>query len=42
MYHEWKNKLLRASFAKSSLIKVRNVNTSTYFGSGKVNGINFV
>jgi len=36
MYHEWKNKIMRASLAKSSLMKVRNTKASTFFTKGKV------
>ncbi len=33
---EWKNALLRESFAKSSLLKLRNISGSTYFSKGKL------
>jgi 50S ribosomal subunit-associated GTPase HflX len=41
MYDEWKNELLRESVAKSSLIKVRRIHSSTYFTKGKLNDIGF-
>ena len=36
LYDEWKNELLRASLAKSSLIKVKQTNRVSFFGKGKV------
>ena len=41
MYDEWKNELLRESVAKSSLIKVRKIHSSTYFTKGKLNDIGY-
>lgn len=41
MYDEWKNILLRESVAKSSLIKVRKVHSSTYFTKGKLNELGY-
>jgi 50S ribosomal subunit-associated GTPase HflX len=41
MYDEWKNELLRESVAKSSLIKVRKIHSSTYFTKGKLNELGF-
>jgi 50S ribosomal subunit-associated GTPase HflX len=38
-YDEWKNKLVRDSFAKSSLISVRKVSSSIFFTKGKLNEI---
>ena len=37
LYDEWKNELLRESIAKSSLIKVRQIHSSTFFTKGKLN-----
>lgn len=41
LYDEWKNELLRESVAKSSLIRVRKVHSSTYFTKGKLNDIGY-
>jgi 50S ribosomal subunit-associated GTPase HflX len=41
MYDEWKNELLRESVAKSSLIKVRRIHSSTYFTKGKLNDLGY-
>jgi len=41
MYDEWKNVLLRESVAKSSLIRVRKVHSSTYFTKGKLNELGY-
>lgn len=41
MYDEWKNELLRESVAKSSLIKVRKIHSSTYFTKGKLNEMGY-
>jgi|JI10StandDraft_1071094.scaffolds.fasta_scaffold209878_2 50S ribosomal subunit-associated GTPase HflX len=41
MYNEWKNKLLRESIAKSSLVKMRKINSSTFFTKGKLNDFGF-
>lgn len=41
MQDEWKNVLLRESLAKSSLIKIRKVQSSTYFTKGKLNDLGF-
>lgn len=34
--HEWKNKIIRNSIAKSSLVKVPRIHSSTFFTKGKV------
>ena len=39
LYDEWKNKITRNSFAKSSLIKVRHVSSGSFFTRGKLNDI---
>ena len=31
LYDEWKNELIRESMAKSSLIKIRKIHSSTFF-----------
>ena len=36
MFNEWKNLLIRESIAKSSLIKLRSISSSTYFKIGKL------
>lgn len=36
MYDEWKNKILRESIAKSSLIKIRRIKNKYYFTKGKL------
>jgi len=36
LFDEWHDKLTRESFAKSSLVKVKNIQGSTYFGKGKM------
>jgi predicted RNA-binding protein YlxR (DUF448 family) len=41
MYDEWKNELLRESVAKSSLIRVRKVHSSTFFTKGKLNELGY-
>ena len=41
LYDEWKNELLRESVAKSSLIKVRKIHSSTYFTKGKLNDLGY-
>ena len=41
LYDEWKNELLRESVAKSSLIRVRQVHSSTYFTKGKMNELGY-
>lgn len=41
MYDEWKNILLRESMAKSSLIRVRKVHSSTFFTKGKLNELGY-
>lgn len=41
LYDEWKNELLRESVAKSSLIRVRQVHSSTYFPKGKMNELGY-
>ncbi|CAD8145066.1 unnamed protein product [Paramecium octaurelia] len=34
--HEWRNKIIRSSIAKSSLVKVKRIHSSTFFTKGKV------
>jgi hypothetical protein len=34
--HEWRNKIIRKSIAKSSLLKVPRIQSSTFFTKGKV------
>jgi 50S ribosomal subunit-associated GTPase HflX len=41
MYDEWKNELLRESVAKSSLIRVRKIHSSTFFTKGKLNDLGY-
>lgn len=41
MYDEWKNILIRESVAKSSLIRVRKIHSSTFFTKGKLNELGF-
>ncbi len=41
LYDEWKNELLRESVAKSSLIKVRKIHSSTFFTKGKLNDLGY-
>jgi 50S ribosomal subunit-associated GTPase HflX len=41
LYDEWKNELLRESVAKSSLIRVRRVHSSTFFTKGKLNDLGY-
>ncbi len=41
MYDEWKNILLRESFAKSSLVRVRKIHSSTFFTKGKLNELGY-
>ena len=41
LYDEWKNELIRESVAKSSLIKVRKIHSSTFFTKGKLNDIGY-
>ena len=41
MYDEWKNELIRESMAKSSLIRVRKVHSSTFFTKGKLNELGY-
>jgi hypothetical protein len=36
LYHEWKNKGLRESFALGSMVKIRLTKNSTFFGKGKL------
>lgn len=36
MYHEWRNKLLLESLAKSSLIKVKRTYGKSFFTKGKI------
>ncbi|KAL4508015.1 hypothetical protein ABPG72_021388 [Tetrahymena utriculariae] len=36
MFHEWRNKILRESIAKSSLIKMKNVIGKSFFTKGKL------
>ena len=38
---EWKNVELRDSFARSSLVKVRKIHSSTFFTKGKLNELGF-
>lgn len=37
--HEWRNKILRNSIAKSSLVKVPRIHSSTFFTKGKVQSL---
>ena len=39
LYDEWKNKILRDSFAKNSLINVRRVSSGSFFTRGKLNEV---
>jgi predicted RNA-binding protein YlxR (DUF448 family) len=41
MYDEWKNILIRESMAKSSLIRVRKIHSSTFFTKGKLNELGY-
>jgi 50S ribosomal subunit-associated GTPase HflX len=41
MFDEWKNELLRESVAKSSLIKVRKIHSTTFFTKGKLNDLGY-
>lgn len=41
LYDEWKNELLRESVAKSSLIRVRKIHSSTFFTKGKLNDLGY-
>lgn len=41
LYDEWKNELVRESVAKSSLIRVRKIHSSTFFTKGKLNDIGY-
>lgn len=34
--HEWRNKIIRESIAKSSLLKVKRIHSSTFLSKGKV------
>lgn len=36
LYNEWKNKLLRESIALSSLIRIRDIKSSTFFTKGRL------
>lgn len=36
LYDEWKNKILRKSFALSSLVRVRQMKGKTLFSKGKI------
>jgi hypothetical protein len=42
MFNEWKNKILRTSIAKSSLMKVKSTSSKNYFSKGKVLIIFFI
>lgn len=41
MFDEWKNELIRESVAKSSLIKVRKIHSTTFFPKGKLNDLGY-
>lgn len=41
LYDEWKNELIRESMAKSSLIKIRKIHSSTFFQKGKLNDLGY-
>ena len=41
LYDEWKDQLQRESVAKSCLIKVRKVHSSTFFPKGKLNDLGY-
>lgn len=41
LYDEWKNELLRESSAKSSLVRVRKVHSSTFFPKGKLTELGY-
>lgn len=41
LFDEWRNELIRESTAKSSLIKVRKIHSSTFFPKGKLNELGF-
>ena len=36
LYNEWKNKIIRKSIAKSSMMKVKKIQGTHYFTKGKV------
>lgn len=36
LYNEWKNKIIRSSIAKSSMMKIKRINGSHFFTKGKV------
>ena len=36
LFNEWKNKIMRNSLAKSSLIKIKQTKTNSFFTKGKV------
>lgn len=41
MEDEWRNILLRESMAKSSLVKIRQIHSGTYFTKGKLNELGY-
>jgi hypothetical protein len=41
LYNEWKNKIIRTSIAKSSLMRVKRINGSHFFTKGKVSSLRF-
>lgn len=36
LYNEWKNKIIRKSIAKSSMLKVKKIQGTHFFSKGKV------